>query len=164
VRALAHNNLGTILCDAEDNARSRIELAEAIALGTRVGYTRFFPETFSTLAILDLREGNLASAEANARRGMEIALESESRLNAGVAARVLAGILARDANRAGDVADTLARARALVADDDYERARLWALESKLSSDDELREKARAVFTQLGAQLDLDKLADPDDVR
>jgi tetratricopeptide (TPR) repeat protein len=164
VRALAHNNLGTILCDAEDNARSRVELAEAIALGTRVGYTRFFPETFSTLAILDYRDGNLASAEANARRGIEVAHEAESRLNEGVAARVLAGILSRDPNRAGDVADTLARARTLVADDDYERARLWALESKLSNDAELREKARAMFTQLGAQLDLDKLTDPDDIR
>ena len=170
-RALAHNNLGVILCDAEDNVRARAELAEALAQATRVGYTRFLPELLSTLAILDLRDGQLASAEANARRAGEVSRESASPLNEGISARILAGVISRAGNRDAEVAALLAIAHARLEDDDYERARTWALESKLaarSGDTEraaiLRDQARGIFLQLGAQLDVDKLADVDDVR
>ncbi|MDQ3340581.1 MAG: protein kinase [Myxococcota bacterium] len=163
-RALAHNNLGAILCDAGDNTRARTETVEAIAQAARVGYTRFLQESLSTLAVLDLRAGDLVEAEANARRAIEHARESASPINEGIGVRILAGVLARAGGRDAEVKELLAIAHARLEDDEYERARTWALESKLASDQALREQARDVFARLGAQLDLDKLADADDVR
>jgi serine/threonine protein kinase/tetratricopeptide (TPR) repeat protein len=163
-RALAHNNLGAILCDAGDNTRSRVEITEAVAQAARVGYTRFLHESLSTLAILDLRAGDLAAAEVHARRSIEHARESASPLNEGIGARILAGVIARAGGREREVTELLALAHARLEDDDYERARTWALESKLTADGSLRDRAREVFARLGAQLDLDKLEDPQDLR
>ncbi len=163
-RALAHNNLGAILCDAEYNTRARAEVSEAVAQATRVGYTRFLHESLSTLAILDLRAGDLLAAEANARRSIEHARESASPLNEGIGARILAGVIARTGGRGAEVGELLAIAHDRLRDNDYERARTWALESKLANDPALRERARDVFARLGARLDLDKLADASDVR
>jgi serine/threonine protein kinase/tetratricopeptide (TPR) repeat protein len=171
VRALAHNNLGAILCDAGEDAQARLELAEALARGARAGYTRFLPETFTTLAILDLRAGDLAAAEDHCRRALDHARTATSLHSEGIAARVLAGVLARIGGRVAEVTEQLAAAHARLEGDDYERARTWALESKLAARAghteraaELRERASAVFSRLGAALDLDKLDDLADVR
>jgi tetratricopeptide (TPR) repeat protein len=170
-RALAHNNLGVILCDADQDALARPELAEALELAARVGYTRFLPEAFTTLAILDLRAGDLVGAETNARHAGDLSRESASPHNEGIAARILAGVLARVGNRDAEVTELLAVARARLDDDDYERARTWALESKVAvrAGDApraamLRDQARTVFSTLGAQLDVTKLDVLDDVR
>jgi serine/threonine protein kinase/tetratricopeptide (TPR) repeat protein len=169
-RALAHNNLGLILCDAGEDARARVELEEAQAQAERAGYTRFLFETLQTVAILDLRAGELARAEEHARRAVDFAREASSPLNEGIAARILAGVIAHTAGREVEVQVLLARARALVAGDDYEGARTQALEAKHAARAgnvealRLREEARQVFERLGAQLDLARLDDLDDVR
>ena len=72
-------------------------------------------------------------------------------------------MIARAGGREPEVTELLALAHARLEDDDYERARTWALESK-RGDAAMRERAREVFARLGAQLDLDKLDDRDDVR
>jgi serine/threonine protein kinase/tetratricopeptide (TPR) repeat protein len=169
-RALAHNNLGVILADADQPELARKELLEACTHAERSGYMRFLYETYSTLALLDLRAGDLVNAEAQIKRSAQLARDSQSPLYEGIADRILAGIAAA-AGRNAEATELLVLAHARIGDDYYERARTTALESKLARragnttvGDELREKARVVFEQLGAALDLAKLDDLTDVR
>ncbi len=170
-RALAHNNLGLILADAGDDAGARVELEEAIRLATRVGYTRFLPETNCTLAQVALRAGDRAEAERRARRALALGRESGSSVDEGVALRHLAAILDRGGAPSHEVQDLLAAAHQCLAGEPYEEARTWAAASKHAEragrPDEaagLRERAAAVFRELGASLDLARLEDPDDLR
>ena len=170
-RALAHNNLGIILADAGDDAGARVELEEALRLATRVGYTRFLPETCCTLAQVELRAGDRAEAERCARRALALGRESGSSVDQGVALRHLAVILDRGGAPSQEVQDLLAAAQRCLAGEPYEEARTWAAESKHAERSgrpaeaaALRERAAAVFRELGASLDLARLEDLDDLR
>jgi tetratricopeptide (TPR) repeat protein len=175
-RALAHNNLGIILADAGDAAGARAELDAAIRLATRVGYTRFLCETHCTLAQLALRAGDRPGALREAEKALALARESGSPVDEGVALRHLAGIRSGGEREPEDgvdaiVAELFAGAHRCLGDEPYEEARTWTAEAKHAERAgrgqeaaELRERAAAVFRELGASLDLARLEDPDDVR
>jgi tetratricopeptide (TPR) repeat protein len=170
-RSLAHNNLGVILADAGDDAAARVELEEAIRLATRVGYTRFVRESYFTLAQLAARAGDLAEAERRAREAVAMARESGSPVDEGVGLRILAGVLDRAGGRDAEVEDHLTEAHRLLAEEPYEVARTWAAAAKreeragrTAAAAALRERAAAVFRELGASLDLARLEDRDDIR
>jgi eukaryotic-like serine/threonine-protein kinase len=170
-RALAHNNLGVILADAGDDAAARVELEEAIRLGARIGYTRFLPETRCTLAQVALRAGDRAEAERQARSAVALGRESGSSVDEGVALRHLAGVLERSGESESEVASLFEAAHRCLAGEPYEEARTWAAEAKQGERRgrrveaaALREKAAAVFRELGASLDLARLEDAEDLR
>jgi eukaryotic-like serine/threonine-protein kinase len=170
-RALAHNNLGVILADAGDDDGARAELDEAMRLAGRAGYTRFLRETHCTLAQLALRAGDSAEAEKQARAAVVLARESGSSVDEGVGARILAGILDVGGGRDDEVEELFAAAHRLIGDEPYEEARTWAAQSKRAERAgrgadavALRERAAAVFRELGASLDLARLEDAYDIR
>jgi predicted ATPase len=170
-RALAHNNLGLILADAGDDAGARAELEEALRLATRAGYTRFLPETCCTLAQVALRAGDRDEAERLARRALALGRDSGSAVDQGVALRHLAVILDRRGADEAEVLELLAAAQRSLSGEPYEEARTWAAESKHAERSgraaeaaALRERAAAVFRELGASIDLARLEDPDDLR
>ncbi|HUS63917.1 MAG TPA: protein kinase, partial [Kofleriaceae bacterium] len=170
-RALAQSNLGLIMADTGAPGPARRELEQAIELAARVGYTRFLPETFATLARLALRLGDLDTAEAHAAESARLSAEAGSPHNQAVAWRLLAAVLARRGGRDADVDELLRRSLDTLGGDPYERGRTLAVEAKILAlrglDDAaagLRDEAAAVFESLGAELDLGRLADPLDVR
>jgi len=170
-RALAHNTLGLILADAGDDAGAAEELGEAIRLAGRVGYTRFLSETHCTMARLALRAGDVAGAEEQARSALVLARDSGSAVFEGVALRHLAAIRDRAGAGSEEVQELFAAAGRCVAGEPYEEARTLAAESKhaerrgrAQDASALRERAAAVFRELGASLDLARLEHPDDVR
>ena len=174
-RALVHNNLGVILVDAGEDARARTELDQALALAARAGYHRLLPEALTTLARLDLRAGDVAAAERSARAALDHARAARSDVSEGMALRILAGVLDRAGGRdgnggAGEVDAALADAQRLLVDDRYELARTWVVAARRvarSGDgqaDELRERARRVFEELGAAIDLAHIDDDSDLR
>ncbi|HTE56217.1 MAG TPA: protein kinase [Kofleriaceae bacterium] len=169
-RALVHNNLGVILVDAGEDARARAELDEALVLAARAGYRRLLPEALSTLARLDLRAGDPAAAEGRARAALEHARGAGAAVGEGIALRVLAGVMA-GADRAAEVDEALAAAERCLADDRYELARTWVVsarwEDRRGRGDRgaaARERARRVFEELGAAIDLAHLEDDRDLR
>ncbi len=168
-RALVHNNLGVILVDAGEDARARTELDQALALAARAGYHRLLPEALSTLARLDLRAGDVAAAERRAREALEHGRAARSDVSEGMALRILAGVL--DRSGGGDEADAaLADAQRLLVDDRYELARTWVVAARRAARlghgqaDELRERARSAFEELGAAIDLAHIDDDSDLR
>ena len=170
IRALAHNNMGLILFDAGEDSRARAEIEEALALGGRAGYRRFMPEALVTLALLDLRAGDLASAEGRARSSLEHARSAGAPISEGIALRILAGILMRT-GRAAEAEEALAAAYTAIGDDRYEIARTWVVEAKLAARggqtgraEELASRARHLFEDLGARLDLARVEDDADLR
>ena len=170
IRALAHNNMGLILFDAGEDSRARAEIDEALALGERAGYRRFMPEALITLALLDLRAGDLAAAERRARSSLDQARAAGAPIAEGIALRILAGILMRT-DRAGEADEALAAAYRAIGDDRYEIARTWVVESKLAAQRgevaraaELGDRARRLFEELGARLDLARIEDDGDLR
>jgi tetratricopeptide (TPR) repeat protein len=173
-RALVHNNLGVILVDAGEDTRARIELDQALALAARAGYHRLLPEALATLARLDLRAGDVAAAERSARAALDHARAARSGVSEGMALRILAGVLDRAGGEDGDGGDevdaALADAQRLLVDDRYELARTWVVAARRAARlgdgqaDELRERARSAFEELGAAIDLAHIDDDSDLR
>ncbi|HWM84264.1 MAG TPA: protein kinase [Kofleriaceae bacterium] len=169
-RALVHNNLGLILVDAGEDARARAELDQAVALGERAGYKRLLPEALSTLARLELRAGDLAAAERRARAAVDVAREAGGSVSEGIALRILAGVLARG-DHARAVDDAISAAHRFLVDDQFELARTWVVAARWAAGRGraevaagLRERARSVFEELGAAIDLARIDDEDDLR
>jgi eukaryotic-like serine/threonine-protein kinase len=169
-RALVHNNLGVILVDAGEDARARDELDQALALAARAGYHRLLPEALATLARIELRAGDQHAAESRARAALDHAREAGAAVNEGMALRILAGVLARG-DRRDEVEQALAAAERLLVDERYELARTWVVAARWAARlcrdaraAELRERARLVFQELGAAIDLARLDDDGDLR
>jgi tetratricopeptide (TPR) repeat protein len=170
IRALAHNNMGLILFDAGEDSRARAEIDEALALGERAGYRRFMPEALTTLALLDLRAGDPAAAERRARGALEQAQAAGAPIAEGIALRILAGILMRG-DRLDEAEEALASAYRAIGDDRYEIARTWVVEARLAARRgmgeraaDLAARARRLFEELGARLDLARIEDDSDLR
>jgi eukaryotic-like serine/threonine-protein kinase len=168
-RALVHNNMGVILTDAGLEPQARAHLDEGMRLAERVGYTRFLTEARGTLARLAFRAADFAAAEREARAAFELARAAGSRVDEGIALRLLAGIASELGSQ--EVSSLLASALERLDGDQYEMARTWAAEAKHAARSGEHERAAArraqavaVFESLGARLDIERLDDPADLR
>ncbi len=176
--ALVRSNLGGWLLDRGELDAAAIELDRAVDLGERVGYRRFLPECCGFRARLAVARGDLNAAETAARRALALATGPdptiEPTIDEGIAARILAGVLAL-AGQYDEAEPLLVRARTcLSGSDPFEAARTTAQTARLLAlrarpgDREratsLREEARSVFQRMGAARDLALLDDDREVR
>ncbi len=175
--ALVRSNLGGWLVDRGELDAAEAELDRAVDLAERVGNRRFLPECYCFRARIEVARGNLDAAERAARHALALAAgpaPSEPTIDAGIAGRILAGVLAlRD--QYGKAEELLDRAQTcLDGSDPFEAARTTAQTARMLSlrggpgDREraasLRATAREVFQRLGAARDLALLDDDREVR
>jgi serine/threonine protein kinase/tetratricopeptide (TPR) repeat protein len=151
-------------CDRLDDAQRCLDEGMLSArAGSRVG----LGETYGFVARLHAARGDLAGAELWARRALA---QAESKLDQGIALRMLAQILARLGSP--DARQTIEDAASRMANlDPYEQARTEAARARilrragdLAEADTARERARAELEQLGARRELAVLDLLDEVR
>ena len=168
---LTLSNLAGYHLELGELDRAQLRLAEGIRTLEAVGQRRVLPESYQFLARIAARRGDLASARAAMEQSIALARASGVGADVAVGLRIVAQLDARAGDHAAAAAG-LAEATRLLADaDDFERARLEAAAARLHDragrpDDAAasRERARAVFTRLGARMDAAALDDLDDVR
>jgi tetratricopeptide (TPR) repeat protein len=171
--AVARGNLGGLHVEQGDIDAGEAEIGEALRLSERAGSRTFWPEAHGYLARARALAGDLAGAEANVRRAVDLATRA-GLIDEGIACRLLATILHR---RGDDVGAGAAFARAhecLATTDRFEDARTLAAEARMlrrsaeparaAGAGELRDRAAAVFRELGAARDLALLDDLDEIR
>jgi tetratricopeptide (TPR) repeat protein len=172
--ALVRSNLAGYLLELRRIDQAEAHLREAIRIAERVGHFRFLYEAYTFQARLRALAGDLAGAQASAERAVELATDDKPTIDEGVARRILAAVLAQR-GEFDQAFPLLARSHmCLGKNDPFEDARTWAAEARayVARDnpgdaeiaERLRESARAVFTRLGANRDLDKLEDPSEIR
>ncbi|MBK9035520.1 MAG: protein kinase [Myxococcales bacterium] len=168
---LALSNLGGYLLELGDLDRASARLAEGIRLLDSVGQRRVLPESYQHEARIAARRGDLDLARAAIARSIALARASDTTADVAVGLRITAQLEAR-VGAADEAAAHLAEATRLAADaDPFEHARLAAAAARLhdragrvEAAAAARAEARAVFTRLGAVVDLAALDDPDDIR
>ena len=145
-------------------------LDEAMQLCARAGSRAGLTETYGFVARLHAARGDLAGAERWARRALALADETESRLDQGVALRMLAQIQARLGLAEARATIGIAAAR-MAGADPYEQARTEAARARilrrLGEDalaDAVRTGALDELTRLGARRELEVLDVADEVR
>lgn len=169
--ALLRNNLAGLLLEAGRLEEARAELDESLRLAERTGNRNFLSEAHVFSARLRVADGDLAGAERDALRAVDLAAEAASAVDEGIAWRVAGAVRAR--RGAFDSAgDAFRRAHALLAGaDPYEHARTLAAEARAlraRGDRDAAEAraraARAAFDRLGIARERDLVDDPDAVR
>ena len=174
VAALLRSNLAGLFLEVGQHDAAQLELAEGIRLAEKTGSRNFLTESYTFAARLALHRGDAEQARRDARLAVELAARDHSSIDEGIACRILGAILARTGDPSGASA-SFAHAHELLRETDpYEDARTDAAEARflLARDGagdrararELRERARQVFTRLGARGELQYLDDPDAVR
>jgi tetratricopeptide (TPR) repeat protein len=168
---LALSNLAGYHLELGELDRAAQRLFEGIRVLEAVGGKRILTESYQFLARLAARRGDDASARAAIEQSIALARAGNNAVDVAIGMRIVAQLDAR----AGDVAAAernLAEATRLLADaDTFEKARLDAAAARVheragraAAAGETRERARAVFTALGAAVDLAALDDPADIR
>ena len=168
--ALVASNLGGYLLEQRALDAAEDALAEGIALAERVGDRRILPESFMFMARARAARGDDAGAMRWAQQSLALATEQGSRMEQGVARRVIAAVMAR----AGDPAALreLDLAAALIAGTDLfeearteaARARVLAKLGRAGEAEAARAAARNVFERLGTTREVELLDDLDEVR
>ncbi len=168
---LALNNLAGYHLELGELDRATARLTEGIRVLEAVGQRRILPESYQFAARIAARRGDLASARTAIARSITIARTAGIDAEVAVGLRIVAQLDAR-AGVPTAAAAGLEEATRLLADaDPFERARLDAAAARLHDHAArpgqaaaARARARAVFSRLGARVDLAALDDPDDIR
>jgi predicted ATPase/class 3 adenylate cyclase len=166
LQALAHENLGVVYLRQGVSGpvpREHLEISWRLLEKSDVQELR--SEVQSLLAEAYLQEGRVNEAARAARLALEIALEQESPLDQGVARRVLGQVYRARGDREKVEAEMQASLEALErAGSRYETACTLKELATLRGEDETqqaearaaRERALAIFEELGAGLDMEE--------
>ena len=165
--SIVESNLGGFYleCNRLDDAQRSLD--EAMLLSARAGARAGLGETYGFVARLHAARNDLAGAERWARRALA---QAESKLDQGIALRLLAQIQAR--LDSPDAPTTIDDAAARMANlDPYEQARTEAARARIlrrtgdaTAADAALVRARSELEQLGAKRELAVLEELDEVR
>ncbi|HTJ41774.1 MAG TPA: protein kinase [Kofleriaceae bacterium] len=166
--ALVASNLGGYLLEEGALEEAEEAVTDGIARAERVGDRRILPESFQFMARIRAARGDRAGALRWAQQSLAVGTEQGSRMDQGIARRIIAVLGALDQRQ--DALDEIERARTIVAGTDaLEEARTEAAFARvlalLGRDPSApRAAARAVFERLGARRDLAVLDDDHEIR
>ncbi len=172
--ALVRSNLAGWLIERRQTEEAQTHIDQAIEIAERSGNKRFLPEAYGFAARIRALLDDPDGAESKARHAVALAQSNELTIDEGIAARILA-LLLLGRGELAEARDLLERSLTCLADsDEFEHARTEAAlarfylrragEGDAQKSAELRERARQLFTHLGAKRDLEVLDDPTDIR
>jgi tetratricopeptide (TPR) repeat protein len=163
--ALLHSNLGHIYLRSRQWAQGLDYLRQSLAMFERIGFEEFLTELYRRLAEAYLGQGDLNEAHAWARKSLERALATETKLEEGCTRRVLGSLYRAQGHPAKAQAQFTDSLRILhELESPYQAARtmaqLAALHAEQGTDAQakgLLAQARTTLKKLGAELDLSRL-------